>query len=118
VTDDDPELANNECARLAAELWRQRREYLPDLVSVEGAVRQAHEGSGLTVLSDSADATTAGAPGDSTWLLRELLKYQWLRPALVTLVAPDVVAQAQSLGVGQEWSGTLGGVRDRRFAQP
>jgi len=69
-------------------------------------------------VSSSADATTSGAPGDSTWLLCELLKYDWPRPALVPLVAPEVVEQAQRLGVGAEWSGRLGGVRDRRFSQP
>lgn len=118
VADRDAELARVECARLAVEVWRRRREYLPELTSIEDAVRQARDIGGLTVLSDSADATTSGAPGDSTWLLRELVKYDWPRPALVTLVAADVVAQVQRLGVGAEWTGPLGGVRDRRFSQP
>jgi microcystin degradation protein MlrC len=118
VTDGDAELAKSECAHLAKEVWRRRREYLPELTGVEEAVRLAHNGDGLTVLSDSADATTAGAPGDSTWLLREMVKYDWPRSALITLVAPEVVKQAQRLGIGGEWTGPLGGVRDRRFSQP
>jgi microcystin degradation protein MlrC len=118
VTDGDAELARKECVRLASEGWQRRREYLPELASIEKAVRMAHEGDGLTVLSDSADATTSGAPGDSTWILRELLKYDWPRPSLVTVVAPEVVAQAHQLGVGREWSGLIGGLRDRRFSQP
>jgi microcystin degradation protein MlrC len=72
----------------------------------------------LVVLSDSADATTSGAPGDSTWILAELLKYRWPRPALVTLVAPEVVAQAAQVGIGGTWQGALGGRRDTRFARP
>ena len=36
----------------------------------------------------------------------------------MTLVAPEVVAQAQKLGVGGEWSGVIGGVRDHRFSKP
>lgn len=119
VTDGDAELARSQCARLADELWQRRLEYLIELTPVEEAVRIAHrETGGLVVLSDAADATTSGAPGDSTWLLRELVKYDWPRPALVTLVAPDVVAEATRLGVGAEWSGPLGGVRDHRFSQP
>jgi microcystin degradation protein MlrC len=118
VTDGDEESARSDCTHLAAEAWQRRREYLPELTSIEDAVRAAHEGTGLTVLSDSADATTSGAPGDSTWILRELLKYDWPRPALVTLVAPEVATQAQQLAVGCEWSGWLGGVRDRRFSKP
>jgi microcystin degradation protein MlrC len=118
VTDGDAEAARTHCAEVASAVWQQRRDYLPELTPLEDAVRQAHEGSGLTVLSDSADATTAGAPGDGTWLLRELMKYEWPRPALVTLVAPEVVTQAHRRGVGAEWTGPLGGVRDRRFSQP
>jgi microcystin degradation protein MlrC len=118
VTNGDADLAQRECQRLAGEVWRHRRDYLPDLVSIEDAVRQAWETEGLVVLSDSADATTSGAPGDSTWLLRELVRYDWPRPALVTLVAPEVVADARRRGVGAELTGPLGGVRDRRFSRP
>lgn len=119
VADGDTSLAESACGRLAAEVWERRREYLPELVGVEEAVRQAHDiAEGLVVLSDSADATTSGAPGDSTWVLRELLRYEWPRPALVTLVSPEVVAEARRRGAGAEVTTALGGMRDRRFAQP
>lgn len=116
----DQDLADAECAALASELWDRRHGYLPELVSVEDAVRQAFalQGEGLVVLGDSADATTSGAPGDGTWVLRELVKYAWPRSALVTLVAPDVVAQAQSVGIGAVRTTALGGVRDALFSQP
>jgi microcystin degradation protein MlrC len=119
VTDGDAEAARAECAVLAAEVWRRRRDYLPDLVPLDEAVRAAHDNAdGLVVLSDSADATTSGAAGDSTWLLRELLKYDWPRPALVPLVAPEVVAAARELGAGGELTAPVGGRRDRRFSEP
>lgn len=119
VANGDAGLAVAECGRFAAQVWEQRRDYLPELVHVEEAVRQAHqERAGLVVLSDSADATTSGAPGDSNWVLRELLKYDWPRPALVTLVAPEVVEEARRRGVGAELTAPLGGVRDYRFSQP
>ncbi len=118
TTDGDAALAEAACKELAAELWRRREDYLPELVSVEEAVREAHRlADGLVVLSDSADATTSGAPGDSTWLLRELLKYEWPRPALVTLVAPELVAAAERAGAGAQLSTSVGGVRDARFSQ-
>ncbi|HJT77512.1 MAG TPA: M81 family metallopeptidase [Gemmataceae bacterium] len=118
TTDGDAGLARAECARLAADVWERRRDYLPELTGVEEAVREARQTDGLVVLSDSADATTSGAPGDSTWLLRELVRYDWPRGALVTLVAPEVVAETGRLGVGGEWTGSLGGVRDHRFSTP
>ncbi|HEY7158126.1 MAG TPA: M81 family metallopeptidase [Gemmataceae bacterium] len=119
VTDGDIILARRACAEIAAEVWGRRRDYLPELVSVADGVRIAHENAeGLVVLSDSADATTSGAPGDSNWVLRELLKKDWPRPVLVTLVDADVVTAAQHRGVGAEMTVELGGKRDRRFSQP
>jgi microcystin degradation protein MlrC len=119
VADGDAAAAQERCARLAEEVWARRRDYLPELVPVADAVRRAweHRG-GLVVLSDSADATTSGAPGDSNHVLRELLKCDWPRPALVTLVDPELVAEAGRLGEGAELTAPLGGKRDRRFSQP
>jgi microcystin degradation protein MlrC len=114
VTDGDAELARRRCAELAAHVWERRRDYLPDLVSVEEGVRTANaEADGLVVLSDSADATTSGAPGDSSHLLRAMAKCGWPRPALVTLVDPELVAEAARRGVGAEFVAALGGKRDR-----
>ncbi|MCE9532535.1 MAG: M81 family metallopeptidase [Planctomycetes bacterium] len=120
TTDNDPQEAQRMCAEVAAMLWHRRRDYFGELVTAADAVRTAFElhGEGLIVLSDCADATTSGAPGDSNWVLAELVKYAWSRPALVTLVAPDVVAAAQKLGVGGTHPGPLGGVRDHRFSKP
>jgi microcystin degradation protein MlrC len=116
TTDGQPKLAQRLCGELATELWQRRREFLPEQVTVEEGVRLAHDqASGLVVLSDAADATTSGAPGDSVWILRELLKYPWPRPVLVPVVAPEIVAAAERLGVGATWSGEIGGVRDSRF---
>lgn len=117
TTDNEPSLAVEACSAVANEFWQRRREYLPELHSVEEGVRRASEqqSGGLVVLSDPADATTSGAPGDSVWILRELLKYPWQRAVLVTLVAPDVVALAERLGENAEVAIELGGVRDCRF---
>lgn len=118
VADRDSALASRLADPLAAEVWRRRRDYIPDLTSIDDAIRQARECRGLCVLSDSADATTSGAPGDSTWLLRELLQHDWPRPALVTLVAPEAVEQSRQAGVGAELTLSLGGKRDYLHSQP
>lgn len=111
--------AEQACGDLAQEVWDRRREYLPDLMPVEEAVRAAHENThGLVVISDAADATTSGAPGDSTWVLAELLKYDWPRGALVTLVAPEAVVAMAQAGVGEKLSLPLGGRRDSKHSSP
>lgn len=119
VANGEDATAEQACRQLANDLWRHRRDYLPELTSLADAVRIAHEcREGLVVLSDSADATTSGAPGDSTWLLGELLQYDWPRGALVTLVSPEAVEWAANAGVGSARPITLGGVRDSRFSKP
>lgn len=120
TTTGDIEMAECEAAALAADVWARRMEYIPELVSVADGVRAAHDcRKGLTVLSDAADATTSGAPGDSTWCLRELLKYDWPRGgALVTLVAPEIVRQAEALGERATLAAPFGGVRDARNSKP
>ena len=116
TTDNNPALAETLCSELARELWSRRKEYLPELFSAtEGVQRAIEHPDGLTVLSDAADATTSGAPGDSVWILRELVKHDWPRPVLLTIVSPEVVQNAESLGAGTEHSFSLGGVRDNRF---
>jgi microcystin degradation protein MlrC len=112
TTAGDADLARSCCAELAGEVWRRRREYMPELVDVAAAVRQAHtENAGLVVLGNGADATTSGSTGDDTTVLAELVRHEWPRPVLVTLVGPETVAEAQRRGAGAEWTATLGGNR-------
>lgn len=119
VTADDLPLAEAVSLEVARTVWQHRRDYLVELVGVEEAVRRAHaRADGLVVLGDAADATTSGSPGDSTAILAELIRYRWPRPALVTLVAPELVAEAERRGPGSAWEATVGGRRDTRFCAP
>lgn len=119
VTDGNEQLARGRCAELAATVWERRRDYLPELIPIDEAVSAARANpAGLVVLSDSADSTTSGAPGESTAVLSELLRHEWQRPALVTFVDPGVVGEADRAGAGAALAVTLGGKRDRRFSKP
>lgn len=82
--------------------------------------RYARDHSKMVAIGDGADATTSGAPGDSTWLLQELLAHRWpaARPALVPVVSPEGVAEAADAGVGSSLTTSIGGRRDVRFAVP
>jgi len=112
-------LAGSLAAGIASHVWSARDAYQGDLTEVADAVRTAHAlPAGLAVLGDGADATTSGSTGDATAILAELVKYDWPRPALVTLVSPELVNAARERGVGADWVATLGGVRDTRFNSP
>jgi microcystin degradation protein MlrC len=119
TTTGDHDLARAHCGELASEVWKRRMEYMPELFDVADAVRQAHdESAGLVVLGDAADATTSGSTGDGTVVLSELVRYDWPRPALVTLVDPQAVTEATRHGIGAEWTATLGGTRAPRLFTP
>lgn len=119
VTTDDEATAVAACEQLARDVWNRRRDYLIELTPPDEAVRKAKlVEEGLVVLSDCADATTSGAAGDSTWLLAELVKYDWPRGAAVTMVAPEVIEQSRTSGSGGTLTTEIGGRRDHRFSKP
>lgn len=107
------------CRDLAGQLWQRRQDYLPELIDLPEAVRQAHEETGgLVVLGDAGDSTNSGSTGECTAILGELCKYDWRRPALTTMVAPYAVEEARRRGIGANYQARLGGVREQRFSTP
>ncbi|MFW6421233.1 MAG: M81 family metallopeptidase [Candidatus Bipolaricaulota bacterium] len=61
------------------------------------------------VVSDTGDNTTAGAPGDTTYLLREVLDSNLSEALFVSIVDPQATQHCAELGEGQETTITLGG---------
>lgn len=118
VTDGDRSLAESACAELAADLWNERELYLPTLTELPAAVKIALEGDGLTVLSDSADATTSGSIGNGTAFLAEVLQHDWPRPACLAMFAPHIVQQAEAAGVGATLNCLFGTIPPTDFVQP
>jgi microcystin degradation protein MlrC len=70
------------------------------------------------VIPDGADATNAGSPGDSTHLLREMLRQKVQCRALLTIVDPESVQLACQAGIGQTIPFSLGGKRSPRYNLP
>ena len=124
-TTDDAELADRLAAEMGAMAWELRAEFWKSSrLEVADAVRQAygHE-DGLLILSDTGDSVYGGAPGDSTWILRELLTQGATQPAsarplLVPIVDAAAVEAGFAAGVGAEVSLSLGGKIDNQFNQP
>jgi microcystin degradation protein MlrC len=119
-TDGDVALARRVAADLASLAWRMRREFwASERVAPAEAVRQAAAvKDGLVILSDTGDSVYGGSPGDSTWLLGELLARQVPCLALVPLVDPQALAAAVSAGVPSSITLTVGGWCDRVFCRP
>jgi microcystin degradation protein MlrC len=103
ITDGDRQLAEREADHLADELWKRRREFEVDLVPTPDAIRRALASDMHPfVLSDSADAPSSGAPGDSTVVLKALLNAQPTKDCYLNVVDPQAVEEMILAGVGRE----------------
>src|SRR5262245_55042438 len=105
--------------QLAWQAWERRRAFAADLLTVDEAIRHAlaSEG-GPFVLSESADSTGSGSPGDSTHVLERLLALGVRERCLVTVVDASAVSQAIAAGVGADVATAVGGTLDPRYNRP
>ena len=120
ITDGDPALAERLAVELADKAWSLReRFWMLTSIPPEQAVRRAAEApKGLVVLSDTGDSVFGGGTGDSTAILREMLRQRIPCPALVPMMDPEVVSQAIAVGVGNELTTRLGAKFERIFNAP
>ena len=106
------EIARRQALVLAEKIWNQRHEF-----RVQSESMEVHEGLSAALasnvrpffLSDSGDNTTAGAPGDLTFVLQAALERS--DPVHITvagITAPKIVDQCLAAGVGQTVTLDLG----------
>lgn len=106
-------------ALLAREFWEARLEFEPELLPVETALKRAMKiEGGPVVLSESADSTGSGSPGDSSGVLKHLVKTRLDGPAAIFVVDPPAVKLAFEAGIGARRKFKLGGHYDRVHSQP
>ncbi len=106
---------------IGADCWKLRPAMCDiERFSPEEVVERAKSlGVHPIVIGDGADATNSGAPGDSTALLRELLKQQPIPYGAMTFVIdPEAVAMANSLGVGGAFDLHVGATFSPEFSNP
>src|SRR5262245_37875531 len=105
--------------QLAWQAWEQRRAFAADLLTVDETIRRALAGDGGPfVLSESADSTGSGSPGDSVHVLEHLLAGGVRERCLVTVVDAPAVARAIAAGVGADVATAVGGTLDPRYNRP
>ncbi len=116
VTDGDEEMAKGEALRLARNFWDVHVQLQQPLTSLPDAIQQAKAMTeGTVVLVDAADATSSGASGDSTAILRALLDAGYQGRALLPMVDAPAVAEAMRAGIGATIRVSVGGTVDPRF---
>ncbi len=118
LTDGDPPAARHAAEGLARRVWSRRHDFQVSLLDPHEAIRKALEiEGGPVVLSESADGTGAGSPGDSTVVLRALQEMGISAPAFLTIVDPEAAAMCATARVGGRVSLMVGGKRGR-YSQP
>lgn len=119
VTDGSAKRAEREAAGLAQRFWDSRQRFEASLTPVPEAIAEAVavEG-GPVVLAESSDSTGSGSPGDSTGVLKHLVRAELNGPAAIFVVDPAAVRTLHAAGVGASVTLPVGGAFDRRNSKP
>ncbi|MEZ5354088.1 MAG: M81 family metallopeptidase [Bryobacteraceae bacterium] len=119
VTNGDAKGAERQARTLARAWWRGREEFVPELTPPDRAIAAAIAlGEGPVVLAESSDSTGSGSPGDSTGVLRPLLKAPLTGDATIFLVDPSAARTAIDAGIGATVTMRVGGCYDKRNSKP
>ena len=113
VADNNRELARQHAKKIAERLWEMKEDFIPHLQSVEEAVDEAIKSeSHPVILADVGDNIGAGTPGDSTFILRELIARN-TESSVVIIADEEAVEEAINIGVGQIAKLSVGGKIDK-----
>ncbi|MDE0556239.1 MAG: MlrC C-terminal domain-containing protein, partial [Candidatus Poribacteria bacterium] len=120
VTDDNPQLAQEEADRLSDMLWESRGQLTLDLPDAAQAVQQALSLDTVqqpVILVEMGDNIGGGSPGDSTFILAELIA-QGASGFVVVVYDPEGVQTCIQAGVGGTVSLEVGGKMDSQHGEP
>ena len=118
VTDNNPQLAQEEADRLSDMLWGIHDQLTLDLPDAAQAVNQAISSEKHPViLVEMGDNIGGGSPGDSTFILAELIK-QDASGFVVVVYDPEAVESCIQAGVGGDVSLQVGGKMDNMHGDP
>jgi microcystin degradation protein MlrC len=119
VTNGDLRAAQRQADTIARRLWTNKKAFEATLTPVPDALAAALAlEEGPVVLAESADSTGSGSPGDSTGVLKYLVRARLTGPAAIFLVDPASVAAAIKAGVGSTVTLNVGGSFDRKHSRP
>ncbi len=116
VSHDDLPLAERTVAEIGDSLWRQRAEFVGQLVPIDEALHTATQLLSPVCLLDMGDNVGGGSPGDGTWLV-EAIRQRGLR-GFACLFDPAAAEQARQAGIGARLELSVGGKSDHLHGAP
>jgi len=110
-TDNKLKLAKKCAEELAKKAWGLRKKLMvSERLSPKEAIRQALKAEeGPIIISDPADTVFGGTPGDSTCLLKEMLRQKIICTALIPMYDPEVVDKVSQAEIGSNITINVGG---------
>jgi microcystin degradation protein MlrC len=123
VTDGDAAAADRLADELAEMCWERRHERPPPFASASEVIAEARRAwlrrkLGCVMIADASDVVTAGAPGDSTHLLRALLAEAGGMTTYCAVRDPQAIAALWGRAVGERVALAIGGTLDPDSSSP
>lgn len=119
VTNGELRSAQRQADTIAGRLWDHKKAFEATLTPVPEALAAALQmEDGPVVLAESSDSTGSGSPGDSTGVLKHLVRAPLTGTAAIFLVDPASVAAAIEAGIGSTVTLRVGGAFDRKHSKP
>jgi microcystin degradation protein MlrC len=127
VTGDDQEKVKQTAEHLAKLFWDARKGFVfvaPTKSWIECLAAALASNKHPFFISDMGDNPTAGGAGDVTWTITQILSGPEFKtakgPSLIyaSIPGPELIEQAEKVGVGGHVDGYAGAKVDSRFAPP
>jgi len=120
IADSDPHISQKVSNQIAQNIWMRRTELTSvNLLEPRIALVEAFAfSSGPVVLSDLADGTMAGSPGDSPVVLKELIEMQPTKKVYVSIADPVFVEGIKGLQIGSHIDSKIGATWGAKYYEP
>ncbi|MBO1073730.1 M81 family metallopeptidase [Roseomonas marmotae] len=119
IADNDEALAQQATRDVADFIWNQRDAFAVSLPgAAEGLETALACPESPVIVNETSDNPGAGAPGDGTWLLAEMLRRNVAGTCFAHLADAEVVAAAHQAGEGARIRVRLGGKVDALHGAP
>ena len=117
-TDNNADLAKQSAINISQKIWENRQAALYNGIKIQEALAKAiFVDERPVLLADTGDNIGGGSPGDSTFILSEMVSGEY-KNCLVTICDPETAKRAHEIGEGGVFKGFVGGKKNKFHGEP
>jgi microcystin degradation protein MlrC len=117
-TDNNANLAKQSAIKISQKIWENRQAALYNGIKIQEALSKAvFVDKKPVLLADTGDNIGGGSPGDSTFMLSEIVSGGY-KDCLVTICDSEVAKRACEIGEGGIFKGFIGGKKNKFHGKP